>query len=172
MDHGNFKVIIAILIVGLAVSLFFNIYTLTRPATAAPTYAADMKVTDLVWVEQLVNGSENLYFVRATFNLTNLGNSTSALAEVDMRVCDPQGNIILGPSYRFYDDKTNNNSWFGVYESAVTTVTFYWQSSYPDPNAAPKYGMTLFYSKPIGVETHVQVTVYGSVSNPQVRFNT
>jgi hypothetical protein len=172
MENASFKVIVAILIVGLAVSLFLNVYVLTRPSIISPTYVADMKVTDLNWMEQVVNASENLYFVSADFNLTNLGNSTSALVELYLKVCDPQGNIITSPSYRWYYDKTRNDSWVGVSDSAFTEATFYWQSSYPNPYAAPSYSMSLFYHKPIGVETHVQVAVYGSVTNPQVRYNT
>jgi hypothetical protein len=170
--ENSLKAIIAILAIGIGASLFLNVYVLTRPSTVAPTYVADMKVTDLNVIEQVMNATENLYYVSATFNLTNLGNSTSALAEIYLKVCDPQGNpIITSPSYRFYYSKTNPDAWVGVENYAMTASTFYWRSSYPNPYAVATYEMTLFYHKPNGVQTHVEVAVYGSISNPQVKFN-
>jgi len=166
--ENRFKVIIAILAVGIATSLFFNVYLLTRPSTVAPTYVADMKVTDLNWIEQLVNTTDNLYYVNVAFNLTNLGNSTTALAEVYMKVCDPGGNPITSPSYRFYDSKTNPDTWVGVKDSAEDIKTLWWQSSYPSSFSTPRYGFALFYHKPANIQTHVEVIVYGSIGNPRL----
>lgn len=155
----NLKVVVAILIAALTTSLVINAYLLILPSKEVSIYVANIQLTDLDWKEQLLNASDNLYFIRVNFNLTNTGNSTKAIAFILFEICDPQNNTIKSPEFRFYYSTTDNNTWVGAHDVAFRESMYY----YP-PLMISYYNIAFSYHKPEGVQTHVEATVIKSLS--------
>jgi len=139
----KYKLMLLVLVIGLVVSLGFNLYLYTLPTKIEPTYVANVQLTDFNWTEYAQ--STGLYYVTTSVTLVNSGNSSAAVV-MTYSVCDPNGNVI----HEFFTTGSSQ----GVYREVYFT-DFY----IIHPEQTNYYGLSFCYQKPQNTSTYVKAEI-------------